>query len=79
MMTTFATRVKAGRKGEGSTTLVKKLSSMCYPANLAEILTIFFAPLIGLPFPVPITSLDKPGNRWLPGLALVTEPAENIS
>ncbi|MET0636598.1 MAG: cation-translocating P-type ATPase [Chitinophagaceae bacterium] len=74
----FATIVKAVREGRRIYDNIRKFILYVLSCNLAEILTIFLAPLIGLaipllPFHVLWINLVTDG---LPGLALVAEEAE---
>lgn len=74
----FATLVKAVKEGRRIYENIRKFILYVLSCNLAEILTIFFAPIIGFAIPLlPIHILwINLVTDGLPGLALVTEPAE---
>ncbi len=74
----FATIVKAVREGRRIYENIKKFVVYVLSCNLAEILTIFFAPILGFAIPLlPIHILwINLVTDGLPGLALVAEPAE---
>ena len=74
----FATLVKAVKEGRRIYENIKKFILYVLSCNLAEILTIFFAPFLGFAIPLlPIHILwINLVTDGLPGLALVTEPAE---
>ena len=74
----FATIVKAVREGRRIYENIKKFILYVLSCNLAEILTIFFAPILGFAIPMlPIHILwINLLTDGLPGLALVAEPAE---
>lgn len=74
----FATIVKAVREGRRIYENIRKFILYVLSCNLAEILTIFIAPLLGFAIPLlPIHILwINLVTDGLPGLALVSEPAE---
>lgn len=74
----FATIVKAVREGRRIYDNIRKFVKYILTCNGAEMLTIFIAPLIGLPMPLlPIQILwINLVTDGLPGLALASEKAE---
>jgi Ca2+-transporting ATPase len=74
----FATIVRAVREGRRIYDNIRKFIKYVMTCNLAEILTIFLAPFLGLPIPLlPIHILwINLVTDGLPGLMLVKEPAE---
>ncbi|MEJ7740121.1 MAG: cation-translocating P-type ATPase [Chitinophagaceae bacterium] len=74
----FATIIKAVREGRRIYENIRKFILYVLSCNLGEILTIFFAPILGFAIPMlPIHILwVNLVTDGLPGLALVTEPAE---
>lgn len=74
----FATIVKAVREGRRIYENIRKFILYVLSCNLAEILTIFSAPLVGFAIPLlPIHLLwINLVTDGLPGLAIVAEPAE---
>ncbi|HTN09069.1 cation-translocating P-type ATPase [Agriterribacter sp.] len=74
----FSTIVKAVREGRSIYENIKKFIVYVLSCNLGEMLTIFFAPILGFAIPLlPIHILwINLVTDGLPGLALVAEPAE---
>ncbi|HEU5165611.1 MAG TPA: cation-translocating P-type ATPase [Chitinophagaceae bacterium] len=74
----FATIVKAIREGRRIYDNIRKFILYVLSCNLAEILTIFLAPILGFAIPLLPTQIlwINLATDGLPGLALVTEPAE---
>ena len=74
----FATIVKAIREGRRIYENLRKFILYVLSCNLAEILTIFLAPILGFAIPLLPTHIlwINLVTDGLPGLALVTEPAE---
>ena len=74
----FATIVKAIREGRRIYENIRKFILYVLSCNLAEILTIFLAPILGFAIPLLPTHIlwINLVTDGLPGLALVTEPAE---
>jgi Ca2+-transporting ATPase len=74
----FATIVKAIREGRRIYENIRKFILYVLSCNLAEILTIFLAPILGFAIPLLPTQIlwINLVTDGLPGLALVTEPAE---
>lgn len=74
----FATIVKAVREGRRIYENIRKFIQYVLSCNLSEILTLFFAPILGfaIPFlPIHILWINLVTDG-LPGIALVAEPAE---
>ena len=74
----FATIVKAIREGRRIYENIRKFILYVLSCNLGEILTIFLAPILGFAIPLLPTHIlwINLVTDGLPGLALVTEPAE---
>src|SRR5690349_12744855 len=74
----FATIVRAIREGRRIYENIRKFILYVLSCNLAEILTIFLAPILGFAIPLLPTHIlwINLVTDGLPGLALVTEPAE---
>lgn len=74
----FATIIKAVKEGRRIYENIKKFILYVLSCNLAEILTIFFAPILGMAIPLLPTHIlwINLVTDGLPGLALVAEPAE---
>src|SRR5215203_836691 len=74
----FATIVKAIREGRRIYENIRKFILYVLSCNLGEILTIFLAPILGFAVPLLPTQIlwINLVTDGLPGLALVTEPAE---
>lgn len=74
----FATIVKAVREGRRIYENIRKFILYVLSCNLGEILTIFLAPILGFAIPLLPTHIlwINLVTDGLPGLALVTEPAE---
>ena len=74
----FATIVKAVREGRRIYENIRKFIQYVLSCNLSEILTLFFAPILG--FAVPLLPIHilwiNLVTDGLPGIALVAEPAE---
>jgi Ca2+-transporting ATPase len=75
----FATIVKAVKEGRRIYENIKKFILYVLSCNLAEVLTIFFAPIVGLSIPLlPIHILwINLVTDGLPGITLTAEPAED--
>lgn len=74
----FATIVKAVREGRRIYENIKKFILYILSCNIAEILTIVFAPVLGLAVPLLPTHIlwINLVTDGLPGIALASEPAE---